>query len=97
MVVNFFFLLQIEVTAGYALLQCLPIGVFERFSVRCHGHGPDNSEHWQNGICMKFGEVLVLGNVSSAQKCSTLTLSARAPKNKLSNLWKTLVSLLKVI
>lgn len=92
------YLLQIEVTTGFALLQYLPFGVFERFSVHCHGHDPCDFEHWLNGLYMKFDGVLVLGSVSHDKKCSTIKLTARAPERmKLQNLWKTLLLLLQVI
>lgn len=88
---------QVEVTAGFEILQYLPYGIFERFSVRCHSHDPHDFEHWQNGLYMKYGDVLVLGGVSHHKKCSTLKLAARAPEHKLQVLWKTLLSLLKEV
>lgn len=86
---------QSEIAVGFGLLQYLPYGVFERFSVRCHGHEPEDFDHWHNGLYMKFGDVLVLGSCSCSHGCATLTLTARGPT--LPDLWKILLNLLKEV
>ncbi|CAB3981647.1 malignant fibrous histiocytoma-amplified sequence 1 homolog [Paramuricea clavata] len=88
---------QVEVTAGFALSQYLPCGVFMRFSVLCHRHEPDDYDHWQKGFYMKFGDVLIHSSVSSAHKCGTLKVAARAPQNQLDTLWRILLILLEEI
>ena len=92
--VVFFF--KVEVTVGYALLQYVPCGLFERFSVLCHRHEPNDFHHWQNGFYMKFGDVLIQSKVMSEKKCGDLKVSGRAPRNLLDNLWKILLTLLEV-
>ncbi|XP_028393150.1 malignant fibrous histiocytoma-amplified sequence 1 homolog [Dendronephthya gigantea] len=88
---------QIEVTVGFALLRYLPFGLFERFSVLCHRHEPQDYEHWQNGFYMKFDSVLIHSNIFSVKKCETLKVCARAPKDKLDDLWRTLLILLEEV
>jgi hypothetical protein len=90
------FFLQIEVTAGFALSHYLPPGGFMRFSVLCHRHEPDDYDHWQDGFYMKFDDVLIHSSVSSAHKCGTLKVGARAPKNQLDALWRIVLILLQV-
>jgi hypothetical protein len=90
------FFLKVEVTAGFALSQYLPCGVFMRFSVLCHRHEPDDYDHWQKGFYMKFDDVLIHSSVLSAHKCGTLKVAARAPKKQLDTLWRILLILLEV-
>ena len=88
---------QVEVTAGYALPQYVPVGLFQRFSVLCHKHEPVDYEHWRNGFYMKFDDVLIESKVESADKCGTLKVAGRAPRNQLDNLWRTLLILLEEV
>lgn len=83
-------------TAGYALSQILPIGVFERFSVLAHSHKPDDYEHWLNGFYMKFGDVLICSSVLVVRKSSKLNVAARARKEQIDKLWRIMLRLLEV-
>ena len=91
---GFFF--KVQVTAGYALLQHFPFGLFQRFSVLCHNHEPVDYEHWHNGFYMKFDDVLIQSKVECVDKCETLKVAGRAPNDQLDNLWRTLLILLEV-
>ena len=83
-------------TAVFALPQYLPFGLFKRFSVLCHRHEPDDYEHWRKGFYMKFGDVLICSETLSCQKCETLRVAGRAPRNQLDALWRILLILLEV-
>lgn len=92
----YYFLHQIEVTAGFGLSRYLPFGIFQRFSVLCHRHGPDDYDHWQNGFHMNFDDVHIQSNVMRDHRCETLQVTARAPNLQVEKLWKVLLTLLEV-